>query len=459
MLLKCRSVLRHVVFSGGPARFSSAHRGIGVLGVRQFVSSSVCREHGPSASRIDRASVRASTRDVLVHWADGEESKFHQCWLRDCCQSDLSVDQHSKQKKVTSRRAFAPAHGDHEKAVDVSTTSDGGLCIRWADGHVSEYTGDWLRQYDYSSRAKKLRKDHHRRITQYWPCDASRQEDWRQRMLHSFDYRAVCVGGRADAWPWVERLGSTGLSFLSGIPRDDESVVHVANVLGGIHPTMYGHTFDVISENQPTNLAYTSVELPMHMDLMYYESPPGLQILHCLEADVEGGANMFVDGFKVAQDFKEQHPHWFDILCNVPMTFHKPPIEGGVHNMYYKRPLIQLDQEGNVGRLHHSPPWEGPPDCDASLVEALYEARAAFERLVCDEKYHVEKRLSPGEAVVFNNHRVLHYRQKFGPGRRHLRGTYVLMDHFAQTWRVLNDVKDTPPEVRAIVPIGCGGMA
>ena len=41
-------------------------------------------------------------------------------------------------------------------------------------------------------------------------------------------------------------------------------------------------TFDVISTPKPINVAYSTVGLDFHMDLMYYESPPGLQFLHCL---------------------------------------------------------------------------------------------------------------------------------------------------------------------------------
>ena len=40
--------------------------------------------------------------------------------------------------------------------------------------------------------------------------------------------------------------------------------------------------FDVIVEEEPINIAYSGAKLLLHMDLVYYESPPGLQLLHCL---------------------------------------------------------------------------------------------------------------------------------------------------------------------------------
>ena len=41
----------------------------------------------------------------------------------------------------------------------------------------------------------------------------------------------------------------------------------------------------IIAEENPTNLAYKSCELPLHMDLTFHESPPGLLFLHCIRYD------------------------------------------------------------------------------------------------------------------------------------------------------------------------------
>jgi gamma-butyrobetaine dioxygenase len=37
----------------------------------------------------------------------------------------------------------------------------------------------------------------------------------------------------------------------------------------------------------PINVAYSTLGLVMHQDLVYYESPPGLQLLHCMRFDDE----------------------------------------------------------------------------------------------------------------------------------------------------------------------------
>ena len=46
------------------------------------------------------------------------------------------------------------------------------------------------------------------------------------------------------------------------------------------------------------------------MDLCYYESPPGLQLLHCLAFDggVEGGETTLIDAFAVAEQLRREEP-------------------------------------------------------------------------------------------------------------------------------------------------------
>ncbi len=44
-----------------------------------------------------------------------------------------------------------------------------------------------------------------------------------------------------------------------------------------------GTIFDVVSTHNPINIAYSNMALDLHQDLPYYESPPGVQLLHCLK--------------------------------------------------------------------------------------------------------------------------------------------------------------------------------
>ena len=43
------------------------------------------------------------------------------------------------------------------------------------------------------------------------------------------------------------------------------------------------------SVEDPINISNTDVELEAHMDLEYYQSPPGLQLLHCVRYAYDSG--------------------------------------------------------------------------------------------------------------------------------------------------------------------------
>lgn len=61
------------------------------------------------------------------------------------------------------------------------------------------------------------------------------------------------------------------------------------------------------------------------MDLVYYESPPGLQLLHCLrnDDDIIGGESILLDAYHVLEEMRAQHPTEFHTLTKIPATFQK----------------------------------------------------------------------------------------------------------------------------------------
>lgn len=114
---------------------------------------------------------------------------------------------------------------------------------------------------------------------------------------------------------------------------------------------LYGEVFDVIAEPDPVNIAYTNQHLKHHHDLAYYESPPGLQLLHALRFDtsVIGGESTFVDTMAVAHTLRQLYPEHFQVLCRVPATFKKHHLNrSNPAIMEYQRPHIQLNHRDEV---------------------------------------------------------------------------------------------------------------
>ena len=82
---------------------------------------------------------------------------------------------------------------------------------------------------------------------------------------------------------WIKCIAEYGLCLLKGVPAKDRMVKNVAELIAPVQQTIYDEIFDVKAEKNPINIAYSDVALGFHMDLMYYESAPGIQFLHCLK--------------------------------------------------------------------------------------------------------------------------------------------------------------------------------
>ena len=81
----------------------------------------------------------------------------------------------------------------------------------------------------------------------------------------------------------MKHIGEYGVCVLQNVGTDEETLRKVAELISPVQKTIYGELFDVKVEKNPINIAYSSVELGFHSDLIYYESPPGLQFLHCIK--------------------------------------------------------------------------------------------------------------------------------------------------------------------------------
>lgn len=113
----------------------------------------------------------------------------------------------------------------------------------------------------------------------------------------------------------MKNLVDYGLCVVDGVPKATGQVAQVAQRVAYLQETLYGKTWHVKVVPNPHNAAYSNVPLPIHMDLWYrtavrlgriamrykfvatptsyYESPPGLQMLHFIATECRGGANSF----------------------------------------------------------------------------------------------------------------------------------------------------------------------
>ena len=206
--------------------------------------------------------------------------------------------------------------------------------------------------------------------------------------MRRFSYRDVTEGHTPAIWEWMAALVHDGATLLDGVPRAhaEWAVERVASLIGPLQPQIYGNTFEVRSEEGAINLAYTDQAIDPHMDLCYYESPPGVQLLHCIQfdEDVLGGESFLIDAFEVGERVREKHPVAFQSLARLPATFIKDHAkrERPVL-MSYQRPHFSVDAEGRLTGVFWSPPFEGPLHLPLDNIPEYYAAvlTSLFERL------------------------------------------------------------------------------
>jgi len=205
--------------------------------------------------------------------------------------------------------------------------------------------------------------------------------------------------------------------------------------------TFFKTPLEVINIPKPNNSAYTAGSLRNHMDLPYYETPPGYQFLHCLVNEAEGGNSSAVDGFKVADYLKHNDKETFNILKRIPIKFVNKDYTQNKHRVFHA-PAITLTKDGDYNDIRFSMTYMGVIDCSSEDVEPFYKAHYKFAKLIHSEKFNIKFRLESGDIFCFNNRRILHGRTEYNPnsGNRHLQGYYIDRDEIISRLNYLKKI-------------------
>lgn len=158
-----------------------------------------------------------------------------------------------------------------------------------------------------------------------------------------------------------------------------------------IHPVPGGRSF-----------ASSSAETPLHSDSQLWEgSPPHLQLMVCERPAREGGASLLLDTWPLLDRIRAEDAGLFQALCTVPrlQRFVFGDVEG-----------TTLSLRGGGHPFTASPVPDARDPVGARLAPWLSAAPC------------IEVRVRRGEALLVDNHRMLHGRRAFSdPERRFTR--------------------------------------
>jgi gamma-butyrobetaine dioxygenase len=357
---------------------------------------------------------------IEVYWADGRISPYHHVWLRDNCpcpQCVYTVTREQVLEIVDVPEGLAPA------AIRIDNT--GCLCIDWQDGHASRFDPGWLRAHAYDDESRVERQ-----------AGKPKSRLWTSSLeLPVFEFAALKEDPKT-LLHWLLALRDTGLTQVRGVPTEPGSLTEVAKLISFIRQTNFGVLFNVQSKADADSNAYTAFNLPLHSDLPTRELQPGLQFLHCLVNDAEGGESIFVDGFAIADALRREDPAAFRALSEIPVEFRNKDRHSDYRCL---APVIALDSTGQVSEIRMANFLRGPFEASVEQMPLLYNAYRRFIAMTREARFRIVRRLNPGELWCFDNRRTLHARNAFDPatGARHFQGCYIDRDELLSRILVL----------------------
>ena len=351
--------------------------------------------------------------NLNIEWSDGEKSNFNYFWLRDNCPTAHDKDSNHRMFNIleTSKDLIA-----EESKVN----EEGKLVVKWSEGnHTSYYDQKWLRENCYTLKNKQ------KFISPYQLWNSSLEKNLKSITL---DHNEI-LNSKEGLLKWLKLLHYKGIAIVKNAPIEKESAFTVLNRISHTRQTFFDTQFEVINIPKPNNSAYTAHALRNHMDLPWFENPPGYQFLHCLVNSAEGGNSSAVDGFAVADYLKKNEKEIFKTLVNTPLKFRdKDYTQETIRNFHAT--AISLTKDGDYNDIRFSVATMDTLDCHPDIMDKVYKAHHKFGNLLHDDKFQINFKLEPGDIFSFNNRRVLHGRTAFNPnsGHRHLQGYYMDRD-------------------------------
>ena len=324
-----------------------------------------------------RSTISLHPTHLTLHYPSHTHTLTH-ARLRESCQCPQCVDPSTRQRKFSFRDI-----PDDPPTININDNLD----VTFSPSHSYSFTPTYLR----SLFTRPSFPRHH------WVTPAQ-------------------LGNPRVFTDMLTELQSRGIVILKASLDEITSDLPIRN-------TFYGTTWDVKSVKQSKNVAYTHQHLGLHMDLLYFSSPPRFQLLHCLRNRVQGGTSYFVDSFAAAEEFIRSDPD-AHLLQTHPLTY---TYDNDNHYLSCSHPILPRDFS-LLSAVNWSPPFLGhrpelDPETDARFIAAVKR----WESLVEEPSRRYEFRMEEGDSVIFDNRRVLHARTAYSGAAegRWLRGCYL----------------------------------
>ncbi|XP_046852253.1 gamma-butyrobetaine dioxygenase-like [Xenia sp. Carnegie-2017] len=340
---------------------------------------------------------------LSIQWKDGNFDEFPHIYLRENCSK--------YQNPITKGRIISPLDLDMNVVPKHVYIDSNVLNVIWNDGHTSLYTTEELQllRHKPQTQETEILADH----VKLWGDLTS----FKNKTMPVFDYQRL-MENDYTLYQWLVELAfKTGIAKIENIPVEKLQLQKLGNRVGYLVSTNYGLNFEVKTHSQDnvTDIGYTSAELQLHTDFNYTYHPPMIGMFHCLQHSSKGGANRWSDGFYAAYRLFKEDPESFYLLAETPVAFcTKGRSEICDYNFTSRQRLISLDFLGKLSQVCYRNDYrDRNMPLEPKHMKAFYKAYGRFTELLNDDESSFWLKIMSGEAMTFNNFRVLHARSAF----------------------------------------------
>ncbi|CAG8523299.1 15494_t:CDS:2, partial [Dentiscutata heterogama] len=222
--------------------------------------------------------IKQNQNSLEINWSSDNKaiSNFNYIWLRDNCQCSQCIHPDNRQKLFLSSQValdIKPIKVRISEELDEleitwpSSTSE----VKSSDSsdnsfHKGRYPFTFLKSYISKTTASQLRFSDQKHIT--WDRDSIKSS---KNLWVSYE---EYMSSDERIFDSVEQLWNYGLIFLKNVPIEKDKITKVDLIrkvverIGTLKATFYGELFDVKSVPGAKNIAYTSLGLGLHMDLL-----------------------------------------------------------------------------------------------------------------------------------------------------------------------------------------------
>jgi len=364
------------------------------------------------------ANASIEAQKIRVHFATGNSVILPFYWWRDHCQ--CSECHHPE----THQRLFDTFGLPEELDVASVRISDDHLqlTIEWShEKHVSTFTHTFIENLRPDPATLEVKRTHWTAKT-FEFVDPYVQYDNFMRLDSELRYM-------------LEMTEQFGFCFVEGVPPDSAATTGVAQRIAYIRETIFGNYYEMTANLEHKDTAYTPLAIGPHTDSTYSFDAPSYQMFHCLEERCEGGDNVLIDGFKIAEVMKEKYPFEYQTLTQIHVPGQYIDTTRDIHLMA-QRPIFRLNQRAKLVQVSYNNHDRAPFFLEPYLMQDFYRALDTFARLYSKPEFQYRRKLLPGTVLFFDNWRLLHARDAY-TGYRKLASTYFNKEDVESKLRVL----------------------